>query len=148
MDWLSDHAWTVWATVAVLLALAEMVSLDFVLVMLAAGAGAGAVSSLVSPSVWIDLLVAAAVAVGMLAVVRPSLVRRMHGGPELTTGHAALVGRKGVAVEPVDDHHGRIKLAGEMWSARVFDPGTRIEAGAEVEVFGIDGATAVVYPLD
>ncbi|MDQ3104350.1 MAG: NfeD family protein [Actinomycetota bacterium] len=148
MDWLSEHAWVAWATIAVLLGVAELVSLDFVLVMLAAGAGAGAVSSLVSPSVWIDLVVAATVAIGMLAVVRPSLVRRMHQGPELTTGHAALVGRKAVVLERVDDHGGRVKLAGEVWTARVFEPGTRVEEGAHVEVFGIEGATAVVYPLD
>jgi membrane protein implicated in regulation of membrane protease activity len=30
----------------------------------------------------------------------------------------------------------------------VFDPSGRVEPGTEVEVYGIDGATAVVYPVD
>lgn len=145
---MADRAWLVWVAVAALLGLAELVSMDFVLVMLAVGAGAGALSSTVSPSVWVDLAVAAAVSVGMLAVVRPSVVSRLHGGPELTTGHKALVGRKAVVLEPVDEHGGRVKLAGEVWSARTFDPAVRIDAGAAVEVFEIDGATAVVYPAD
>jgi len=148
VDWFSENAWVVWAGIAMALGVAEMLSLDFVLIMLAVGAGAGAVSSLVSPTVWIDLAVAVAVSVGMLAVVRPSLVKRMHSGVELTTGHSALVGHKAVVLEAVDEHAGQVKLAGEVWTARVFEPGSRIEPGAEVEVFGIDGATAVVYPAD
>lgn len=147
-DWLGENPWAVWTGIAVLLGVAEMLSLDFVLIMLAAGAGAGALSSLVLPGeVWIDLLVAVAVSVGLLAVVRPSLVNRLHTGPELTTGHAALVGHKAVVLEPVDERQGQVKLSGEVWTARVFEPGTRIEAGSEVEVFGIEGATAIVYPL-
>jgi len=148
VDWIQDNAWAVWTSVTVALCLAELVSLDLVLLMLAAGAGAGAVSSVLSPSPWIDLLVAVVVAVAMLWLVRPSLVKRLHSGPELTTGHSALVGRKAVVLELVDEHGGQVKLAGEVWSARVFDPSTRIEAGAEVEVFDIDGATAVVHPTD
>ncbi len=148
MDWLSEHAWIAWTTIAVALGIAEMLSLDLVLIMLAAGAAAGAVSSTVSPSVWIDLAVAAVVAVGVIAAVRPPLVKRLHSGPELTTGHSALVGRKGVVLEPVGEYDGRVRLAGEIWTARCFEPGTTIERGTEVEVFAIEGATAVVYPTD
>jgi membrane protein implicated in regulation of membrane protease activity len=148
MGWLEENAWAAWAAIAVLLSVAELISLDLVLIMLAAGAGAGALSSLVSPSVWIDLAVAAIVSVGMLAIVRPSMMKRLHSGPELTTGHSALVGHKAVVLETVDEHGGRIKLAGEVWSARFFDPSGRVEPGTEVEVYGIDGATAVVYPVD
>ncbi len=147
-DWLAENAWAVWAALMVALGLAEMLSLDFVLLMLAAGAGAGALTAIVSPTIWIDLLVAVIVSVAMLGVVRPALVKKMHAGPELTTGHDALVGHKAIVLEPVDEHHGQVKLAGEVWTARVFDPSMHIDAGAEVEVFEIDGATAVVYPMD
>jgi membrane protein implicated in regulation of membrane protease activity len=148
VDWLGDHAWLAWTAIAVALGIAEMLSLDLVLVMLAAGAAAGAVSSTVSPSVWIDLAVAAVVAVAMIGAVRPSLVKRLHSGPELTTGHSALVGRKGVVLEPVGEYDGRVRLAGEVWTARSFEPGATIEQGAEVEVYAIEGATAVVYRTD
>ena len=148
MEWLSDHAWIVWTALAVVLGIAEMLSLDLVLIMLAAGAAAGAVSSLVSPSVWIDFAVAATVSVGMIGAVRPSLVKRLHSGPELTTGHSALVGRKGVVLEQVGEYDGRVRLAGEIWTARSFEPGATIEQGAEIEVYAIEGATAVVYRTD
>lgn len=148
-DWLQDNAWAVWTALMVALGLAEMISLDLVLLMLATGAGAGALSSLLLPlPIWGDLIVALVVATGMLALVRPSLVKKLHNGPELTTGHSALVGQRAVVLEPVDEQHGLVKLAGEEWTARVFDPSMHIDAGAQVEVFEIDGATAVVYPMD
>ena len=48
----------------------------------------------------------------------------------------------GVVTEQVDGHNGRIKLRGEVWSARTYDPSHVIEAGKHVEVVQIDGATA------
>lgn len=145
---LGDNPWVAWASLAVLLAAAEVVSLDFVLIMLAAGAGAGAVTSALGLPFVASLAVALAVSVAMLYVVRPSVVKRMHLGTELTTGHAALVGRTAVALSAVDETSGQVRLSGEVWTARSFDPQLRIEAGAKVEVFEIDGATAVVYPAD
>ncbi len=147
-DALKDNPWAIWASVAILLAAAEVVSLDFVLIMLAMGAGAGAVASALGAHVVIQVAVAVVVSVGMLAVVRPSVVKRMHQGAELTTGHAALVGRTAVALSPVDESSGQVRLAGETWTARSFDPHVKIATGAKVEVFEIDGATAVVYPAD
>lgn len=145
-DWLSDHVWVGWASLALVLAVAELLSLDLVLLMLAAGAVAGALASVITDSFVVDLLVAIATASAMLVLVRPSIVRRMRSGPELTTGHAALVGSSGVVLATVTEDEGEIKLAGEVWTARSFEPNTRIEPGTKVAVFAIDGATAVVYP--
>jgi membrane protein implicated in regulation of membrane protease activity len=55
------------------------------------------------------------------------------------------VGSGAVAIERVDAHGGLIKLKGEVWSARTYDPSKVIEPGESVEVVQIDGATAVVY---
>jgi membrane protein implicated in regulation of membrane protease activity len=145
-DWLGDHLWVGWASLGLLLAVAELLSLDLVLLMLAAGAFAAAISSAIWGSFILDLLVAIVVASAMLFLVRPGIVRRMRSGPELTTGHAALVGSSGVVLATVTESAGEIKLAGEVWTARCFEPNTRIEPGTRVAVFAIDGATAVVYP--
>jgi membrane protein implicated in regulation of membrane protease activity len=147
-DWLSDHVWVGWASVGLLLAVAELLSLDLVLLMLAAGAFAGALSSVLIDSFVFELLVAIVAASALLVLVRPSIVRRMRSGPELTTGHAALVGASGVVLATVTESAGEIKLAGEVWTARSFEPNTVIEPGTKVAVFAIDGATAVVYPND
>jgi membrane protein implicated in regulation of membrane protease activity len=84
----------------------------------------------------------------MLAVVRPSIARRLHGGPELSLGHDKLVGRRGVVTEEITGlQTGRIMLAGEVWSAAPYDETLTIAPGETVEVLQIRGATAYVHPL-
>jgi membrane protein implicated in regulation of membrane protease activity len=60
------------------------------------------------------------------------------------TGTAALVGTKGLVLQEVDGAGGRVKIGGEEWSARPFLEGDAMQAGEQVEVAEIDGATALV----
>lgn len=147
-EWLGDNPWAAWVGLGAALAVAELLSLDFVLLMLAVGAFGGGGAAALGAGLPLQIVVAVAVAMGTLIFVRPSVVRRMHGGPELTTGHANLVGKKALVVQDIDAHGGQVKLAGEIWSARPFDDTNVIPAGATVDVFEIDGATAVVYPAE
>jgi len=143
-DWMSDHAWETWIGLAVILALVELLSLDLVLLMFALGALAAAAAAALGAPVWVAVLVFAGVSLALLFFVRPSVVARLHAGPTLTSGHDALVGRSGVVDEPVDAHGGRIKLNGEIWSARAATDAAVFDIGTEVLVTKIDGATAVV----
>jgi membrane protein implicated in regulation of membrane protease activity len=68
----------------------------------------------------------------------------MYAPPQIRSGTAALIGTQAVVLETVDGSTGRIKLAGEIWSARSLDEDARFEPGEKVAVFEIDGATAVV----
>ncbi len=147
-DWLGENAWAGWFGAAAVFAGAELVSMDFVLLMLALGLAGGGVTDLLGAPLPLQVLVAVAVAMGTLVFVRPSVVRRLHHGPELTTGHAALVGRSALVTEEVSAHGGQVKLSGEIWTARPYDESLVIPPGAPVEVFEIKGATAVVYPVD
>ena len=148
MDWLGEHAWAAWLGVAAVLGLAELVSLDLVLIMLAVGAIAGMVTAAIGAAVVVQVLVAGGAAVAMLALVRPSLVARLHQGPELRLGTSKLVGQRAVVTEQITGLSvGRIRLAGETWSAAPYDEHVTIEPGATVEVFEIRGATAYVHPV-
>jgi membrane protein implicated in regulation of membrane protease activity len=148
MDWLSEHAWAAWLGIAAVLGMAELVSLDLVLIMLAVGAVAGMGTALLGASVAPQILVAAAASVAMLALVRPSLVARLHSGPELKLGASKLVGQRAVVTRRITGLAvGQIRLAGETWSAAPYDEHLTIEPGATVEVFEIRGATAYVHPV-
>lgn len=147
MEWFGDHLWATWAGLAVLLGVAEVFSLDLVLLMLAFGAGVGMLTALIGLPVAVQILAALGASVAMLALVRPSIVKRLHSGPELTLGHKALVGRQGVVVSTVSADGGQVRIAGELWSARAFDETQVIEEGARVDVFEIKGATAVVHEI-
>jgi membrane protein implicated in regulation of membrane protease activity len=145
MEW---FRWETWLGAAVLLGVAEMFSLDLVLIMLAVGAVVGMIMAAVGLPVAVQILAAAGTSVAMLAVVRPSLAKRFHGGPELQLGHGKLVGKQGVVTEPISAQApGRIRLAGEIWSAQPYDETLSIEAGETVEVYEIRGATAYVHPV-
>jgi membrane protein implicated in regulation of membrane protease activity len=50
-----------------------------------------------------------------------------------------------VVVRTVDQHGGRVKLAGEEWSAEAYDPTQVLPVGSTVQVMEIRGATAVVW---
>lgn len=148
MDWLGDNVWAAWLGAAALLGVAEMFSLDLVLIMLAVGAAAGMVTALVGAPFAAQVLVAAGASVAMLAVVRPTLAKRFHGGPELSLGHGKLVGQQGLVTEQITGlQHGRIKLGGEIWSAAPYDETITITEGETVEVLQIKGATAYVHPV-
>ena len=63
----------------------------------------------------------------------------------IRTGTAALEGTKAVVLVRVDASGGRVKIGGEVWSARAYDESQVLEPGARVEVMKIEGATALVY---
>ena len=147
MEWFKDHAWETWTALAILLALAELLSLDLVLLMLAVGAGVGVLTALIGLPVAAQILAAVGAAAAMLLFVRPSIVKRLHSGPELRLGHDALVGRQGVVVSEVSADAGQIKIGGELWTARPYDETVTIHEGARVDVFQIKGATAYVHPV-
>lgn len=112
--------------------------------MLAAGAVVAAVTSKLGGGTVLQFVVFAVVSVALIAVVRPIANRHRAQRPELATGVEALKGRQATVLEKVDGTGGRIKLAGEIWSARSFDTDRSYEVGQQVDVIEIDGATAVV----
>lgn len=148
MDWFRDHLWETWLGLAVLLGVAEMFSLDLVLIMLAVGAVAGMVTAIIGAPIAAQVLVALGASIAMLAVVRPPIAKRFHGGPDLTLGHSKLVGTRGVVTEELTGLQvGRIRIGGEIWSAAPYDDTLVITPGEVVEVLQIRGATAYVHPV-
>jgi membrane protein implicated in regulation of membrane protease activity len=138
--------WLVWLIVATALSLVELLTLTLAAVLLAVGAAAAAVTAALGVSAA-GQAAAFAIASGVsVAVVLPAVRRHRRAarrGPR--SGVAALVGRSALVIEPVDAHHGRVRISGEVWSARAFTPGQVIPPGAVVDVLEIDGATALVY---
>lgn len=136
-----------WLIAGVALITAEVLSGDFVLVMLGAAALGAAGISLLLPA-------AAAVAgpatfvlasVGLLVLARPALKRRARPLSELRTNVQALIGSTAVVESTVDARDGRVRIQGHVWSARSFQEDKTFEPGQTVTVMDISGATAVVW---
>lgn len=148
MDWFRDNAWETWLGLTVLLGVTELIGMDLILLMLAAGAFVGFVTAIIGLPVAAQFLVAAGASVAMLALLRPNLIKRMHGGPELRLGHGKLVGEQALVTQEVSAlSPGRVRLGGEIWSAQPYDESLTIAQGEHVEVFEIRGATAYVHPI-
>lgn len=135
----------IWLVAGVLLAVAELFTLDFVLVMLAAGAFAAAATGLVLPPV-VQVLVFAGVSVLGLVTVRPAIKKHLHRGADpAVMGIDALEGADALVVEEVAHGRGMVKIGGELWQARPYDATQVFEPGSQVRVVEVKGATALVW---
>lgn len=135
-----------WFGGAMLLGIVEIFTLDLTFAMLAGGALAGGGAALLGAPWWLATLVAIAVSGILLLGLRPFLLRtlRAKGEAEPLTNVRALVGRQARALDEVTETRGRVKLNGEVWSARTEDDAPTIPEGAEVRVVRIEGANAIV----
>ena len=145
MDWLSENLWAGWLGLAVVLGSLELLSLDLFLAMLAGGALVGAVTDLLGGPLALQVILALVTAVGLLGLLRPSVVHRLHSGPTLKVGAEALIGKRATVLrELTHGTPGRVKIGGDEWTAVPYDEDDRIEAGEVVDVVQIKGATAYV----
>ncbi|MCI3243794.1 MULTISPECIES: NfeD family protein [Streptomyces] len=137
-------AWVWWLVGAAALGIPLVVTAMPEFGMLAVGAVAAAVMAGLGFGVVAQVLAFVVVSVALIAVVRPIAARHSAQRPQLATGVEALKGKQAVVLERVDASGGRIKLGGEIWSARSLDNGSAYEVGQEVDVVEIEGATAIV----
>src|SRR5690349_16802369 len=115
MDWLSENGWAGWLGAAIALGVIEVFSLDLIFAMLAFGALVGMVSSALGAAFIVSFLLAIGASAATLLLLRPPLIKRLHGGPELTMSHARLVGSQGLAVTRISGHEiGQVRLSGEL----------------------------------
>jgi len=138
--------WVLWLIVACGFGVGELLGgSSFFLAPFAIGAALAAVadSAIDGLAAWVVFIAASLLT---LTALRPLVTSRLHSGPALRTGGAALIGRRGVVLERISNHEGagRVRIDHEVWTARSLDDDRVIEAGTPVEVVDIKGATALV----
>ena len=137
--------WVLWMIAAGVLAVGEMLTVSFFLGPIAVAAVTAAIVALAGGGVALQWIVFTVMSAGSLLVLRPIARRHLRMPAQLRTGAAALVGATAVVIDRVDRDGGTVRLAGEVWSARSFDEDHAFEPGTRVEVFKIEGATALVH---
>jgi membrane protein implicated in regulation of membrane protease activity len=141
-------AWIVWLIVAAVLGVAELATTTFALGIIAVGAMVAAGVGALGLSLPFQLLAFVAASGAGLGFVLPIARRHIQQPPPLKTGPAALVGRSAQVLEEVSGHGGRVRIGGDVWSARAYDETLVIPVGHTVDVMQIEGATALVYPRE
>ena len=148
---LADYLWIVWVVFILVCVIIEIFTLEFTFLMIGVGSLGGLAAYLLGAPWWGQILIAAALAILLLATIRPFLLRlTRRGGDPTPSNIAALMGLGGRVHSPVlGEHGGLVKLAnGETWTARlaVPDRARTLETGEPIIVAAIEGSTAVVIP--
>jgi membrane protein implicated in regulation of membrane protease activity len=141
-------SWIVWLIVAAVLGVAELLTTTLAFGLIAVAAVVAAIAGAFHLDFAIQLVAFAVAAGAGLGIIRPIAMRHIKQPPLLRTGTAALVGRPAIVLEEVTGHGGRVRIGGEEWSSRAYDEDLVIPVGTKVEVWQIDGATALVYPRE
>lgn len=140
--------WLLWLVLAVLLGVAEFFTLTLTLGVLAGAALVASIAAGLGASVPIQVLAFAVTGGVALVAVRPVAKRHLALPPGSRDGSDALVGRSALVTREVSAAGGLVNLCGEEWSARPYDEDLVIPPGVRVDVFEIEGATALVYPCE
>lgn len=152
MDVLTQYAWIAWLVLILVFATIEVFTLEMTFLMLALGSVAGLISGLFGIPWYVQFVIAAIVAVALILVLRPPLLRRLRrGGDPALSNIDALIGADGQVLRTVTSVGGQVRLQnGDVWTARL-SPITEqadVPVGEKILVTGIDGATAVVVPVE
>jgi membrane protein implicated in regulation of membrane protease activity len=146
--------YVIWFVAALALLVLELASTTFFSIFLAIGAFAAGLLAFVVPTspIWAQAVVAIAVAMAGVVLVRPTAARRLRRsgpGPETPGVHGGLVGQRVLALDEIGDnlHPGHVRLVGETWLAYSAD-GRPIPVGAPVVVEAVRGTTLSVRPAE
>lgn len=149
---ITSFAWIVWLVLILVFIIVEMLTLDFVFLMIAIGSVGGLISGLFGAEWWLQLIIAAVLSVLLIFLIRPPLLHLLkRGGDPAKSNVDALIGMSATVVSTVTRNTGMVKLAvGETWTARLAPTPSVTPAelvpGEHVVVVSIEGATAVVAP--
>jgi membrane protein implicated in regulation of membrane protease activity len=140
--------WILWLLAAGILGVGEMHQGGFYLLPFALGAAVAAAVSLLGVGALLSAVLFIATSAVVVGALRPVARRHRRLPPPIRTGAAALVGRRAMVLERIanDEGIGKVKIEGDLWTARSFDDDADIGVGEIVEVVAIRGATAGVMP--
>lgn len=149
LDEIMTIAWVVWLALILIFLVIEIFLLDFTFLMLAVASVAGVLAALFGVPWFFQLLIVAVLALALLFAVRPPLTRALRkGADETPSGVEALIGLRGKVSTAFRGDSGHVKLSnGDTWTARVVG-NDDLALGEAVVVVSIEGATAVVAPLE
>jgi membrane protein implicated in regulation of membrane protease activity len=138
--------WLLWLILAAVFGVGEIATLGFFLAPFAGGAAVAAVVSAAGVPFVGALAGGRVSSVILLAALRPLARSHLRTPPQIRTGTAALVGKSATVLERIANSEGVgcVRIDGEVWTARAYMEDETYEAGANVQVVEIRGATALV----
>lgn len=146
-----DFEIILWAVVATLAFVGELLSISFFLLFFALGAAAALVLALSGAGIVAQIVGFVVTSLLSLVVLRPVLTSRLSlRGGERYVSRAVITGKSGIVTNAIEPGaSGMVRIGdGEFWTARSVYPDQRIEAGSRVRVLDTDGLTALVESME
>lgn len=139
----------IWLVIAIGLAILEVATAGFGVICFAIGACFSALVAGLGGNLTWQIVIFAAVSLLTFVFLRPVVMRFLEKrSKDVRTNADALVGRKGIVSERIDEkqHTGRVAIDGDDWKAVAEDGGV-IEKGTRVEIVKLDSIILIVKPL-
>ncbi|HVH65498.1 MAG TPA: NfeD family protein [Candidatus Acidoferrum sp.] len=138
-----------WVFVAIVFAIAEVMTVALFAMFIAVGAVGAALVALLGFNLLVQAIVLGVLGVAGIFIARPYLVERLHiGRPPLKSGADSMVGQRAVLADPIggEDKPGHVKIAGELWPALTED-GSPLPATTPVIVTALRSTMLVVRAI-
>ena len=135
-----------WLIAAIVLVILEIMTAGFGVICFAIGAAFAALVSGLGGSLTWQVIVFVVVSLLAFIFLRPVVLRFLDKkSKDVKTNAEAIIGRKGVVSERIDDeqHTGRVAIDGDDWKA-VSEDGAVIEKGTNVEIVKLDSIILTV----
>jgi membrane protein implicated in regulation of membrane protease activity len=146
-----DFEFALWAVVAALAFVGELVSISFFLIFVALGAAVALVIALSGAGIVAQIVGFVVTSLLSLVILRPVLASRLSSrGGERYVSRVVITGRSGIVTNTIEPGaSGMVRIGdGEFWTARSVYPDQRIEAGSRVRVLDTDGLAALVESME
>ena len=143
IDYLAQNLWQVWAIVAIVCLILELMAGDCFIICFSFGAVVAAIAAAIGLNGYWQLFIFSVFTVVFLFWFRPLARRYLHKGEDNRVSNAdALLGREGRVVETIQtDGYGRVQIDGDIWKAVTNSP-EAIPEGANVRV--IDRESTII----
>ncbi|MCB0880449.1 MAG: NfeD family protein [Thermoleophilia bacterium] len=142
-----DEWFYIWAGVAALFIVLEIVTMAFVSIYIGLGALAAAIVAMLGGSPPMQFLAFAVAGIALMLATRPLLKKRLES-PDIATNVNLLVGKGGIVTITIDNdaNTGQIRVGTEYWTARMVDADatTVLPVDSRVIVDSVEGVTARV----
>ena len=147
IEWFGENIWAAWLALTFVLLVLELLMLDLLFLMLAAGGAAATTVALASGPVWLQVVLGSATALLMIGAVRPIALKHLKKGPpDQLTNIDRMAGMSAHILETTTEETGLAEVDGETWTARAV-AGEALEPGHSAVVDSVEGATVFLRPV-
>ena len=140
--------WSFWLITAGVFFFIELSTSGFLVFWLGLSALLSMIVSFFTASIAIQTIVFVATSILLIVSTRPLLNKlfKLKDNSLIPTNIYSIIGKKGIVIEDINhiDYTGKVKVAGELWSA-ISDENIRKDT--HIEVTEVDGVKLKVKPL-